>query len=213
MANTEVMTVHKALAELKVLDKRINDAINGCTLIGTKKNNQDKIRGKSKDQFNVDVKADYDKICDLIRRRNAIKEAVTLSNSVTKVTIAEHEYTVVEAIDKKNHGMQYYQYLYQVAAMQLAEAKRNLEKYNDSLQQKAEAFVSGLNAGGEVKKGSEEYTSTLNTYIKTNTMELIDPLNLEKILAELDEMINAFLPEVDAALSTSNALTTITITY
>lgn len=44
---TEKMTVHKALAELKVLDDRILAAIGACNLITTKKNNQDKVRGKT----------------------------------------------------------------------------------------------------------------------------------------------------------------------
>ncbi len=40
---TEKMTVHKALAELKVLDDRILAAIGACNLVTTKKNNQDKV--------------------------------------------------------------------------------------------------------------------------------------------------------------------------
>lgn len=213
MATRETMTLHKALAELKVLDSRIDGAIANGTFITTKKNNQEKVRGKSPDQFSADAKSTYDKVVDLIKRRNAIKDAVNVSNATTKVTISGTEYTVVEAIDKKNHGMEYYVTLRDILEQQLADAKRNLEKHNDSLQQKAEQFVTGLNAGGEVKKGSEEYNTTLNTYIKSNTMELIDPLGLEKKIEELNDMINSFLPEVDAALSVSNALTTITIEY
>lgn len=44
-------------------------------------------------------------------------------------------------------------------------------------------------------------------------MELIDPVGLEKRIEELDSMITAFMTEIDAALSVSNALTTIEITY
>ena len=39
--NTETMTVHKALAELKVLDSRIESAILSGDFVITKKNNQD----------------------------------------------------------------------------------------------------------------------------------------------------------------------------
>lgn len=208
---TEKMTVHKALAELKVLDNRIENGIADGTFIATKKNNQEKVHGRSVDEFRTNAKASYDKVVDLIKRRNAIKDAVNVSNAMTKVQIGEHEYTVVEAIDKKNHGMEYYVTLRSILVQQLADVKRTLDKHNDSLQQKAEQFVTGL--GGEVKKGSEEYTTTLNAYIQSNTMELIDPLGLEKKISELDDMINSFMPEVDAALSVSNALTTIEITY
>lgn len=51
---TEKMTVHKALAELKVLDDRILAAIGACNLITTKKNNQDKVRGKTVAEFTAD---------------------------------------------------------------------------------------------------------------------------------------------------------------
>ena len=55
---TEKMTVHKALAELKVLDDRILAAIGACNLITTKKNNQDKVRGKTVAEFTADAKGE-----------------------------------------------------------------------------------------------------------------------------------------------------------
>lgn len=78
---TEKMTVHKALAELKVLDDRILAAIGACNLVTTKKNNQDKVRGKTVVEFTADAKSAYDKATDLIKRRNAIKDAVNVSNA------------------------------------------------------------------------------------------------------------------------------------
>lgn len=59
----------------------------------------------------------------------------------------------------------------------------------------------------------DEFDASVRTYIKSNSMELIDPVGLEKRIEELDSMITAFMTEIDAALSVSNALTTIEITY
>lgn len=213
MANHETMTIHKALAELKVLDKRIIDAMAAATFVVNKKNNQEKVHGVTPTAFNEAAFASYDKITDLIKRRNAIKDAVNVSNSVTKVEIGGKTYTVVEAIDKKNHGMAFYIELRDHMASQLSRAKAELEKQNSQLQQKAEQFVTGLMGSKETAAKSEEYDTSVKTYIKSNTVEMIDPLGLEKKIAELDDMINAFMPEVDAALSVSNALTTITIEY
>ena len=213
MANHETMTVHKALAELKVLDDRILAAISACNLVTTKKNNQDKVRGKTVAEFTTDAKAAYDKATDLIKRRNAIKDAVNVSNANTIVKISDQEYTVVQAIDKKNHGMDFFKCLRDTMVQQLTKAKTDLERNNDSLQQKAEQFVTGLMGGKEVKTDSTEFTTAVDTYIKSNTMTLLDPLGIEKKIEELDDMINSFLPEVDAALSVSNAITTITIEY
>lgn len=212
MATTETMTVHKALAELKVLDKRIQDAMLS-TYVGTKKNNQDKVLGYTPDQFNEHVKNQFTKVCDLIRRRNALKDAVNVSNANTVVTIGGKEYTVVQAIDKKNHGMEYYIQLHNLLASELADAKKEMETKNASLQQKAEAFVTNLMGNKDTKVNSDEYDKAVKTYITSNTVDIIDPLGIEKKIAELEEMINSFMPEVDSALSCSNALTTITIQY
>lgn len=213
MANHETMTIHKALAELKVLDKRIIDAMAAATFVVNKKNNQEKVHGVTPTTFNEAAFASYDKITDLIKRRNAIKDAVNVSNSVTKVEIGGKTYTVVEAIDKKNHGMAFYMELRDHMTVQLSRAKADLEKQNSQLQQKAEQFVTGLMGNKETAAKSEEYDTSVKTYIKSNTVEMLDPLGIEKKIAELDDMINAFMPEVDAALSVSNALTTISIEY
>lgn len=213
MATKEVMSVHKALAELKVLDNRIGNAILSGDFVITKKNNQDTVKGKTAEQYKVKATEAFQKASDLILRRNAIKNAVVISNAKTTVRIGDNEYTVAEAIEKKNHGMDFYIQLRDVLRQQFAKQKSELEKHNASLQQKAEQFVTGLMGGKEVKTDSTEFTTAVDTYIKSNTMTLLDPLGIEKKIEELDDMINSFLPEVDAALSVSNAITTITIEY
>lgn len=210
---TETMTVHKALAELKILDSRIGNAILSGDFVITKKNNQDTVKGKTAEQYKTKAEEAFQKASDLICRRNAIKNAVVVSNANTTVKIGNKDYTVVEAIEKKNHGMDYYVQLRDVLRQQFSKQNAELEKHNASLQQKAEQFVTGLMGGKDVKTGSEEFSTAVDTYIKSNTMTLLDPLGIEKKIEELDDMINSFLPEVDAALSVSNAVTTITIEY
>lgn len=210
---TETMTVHKALAELKVLDSRIESAILSGDFVITKKNNQDTVKGKTAEQYKAKAVDAFQKASDLIRRRNAIKNAVVVSNAKTTVKIGDNKYTVVEAIEKKNHGMDFYIQLRDVLRQQLAKQKSELEKHNASLQQKAEQFATGMMGGKEVKTDSAEFNTVVDTYIKSNTMMLLDPLGIEKKIEELDDMINSFLPEVDAALSVSNAVTTITVEY
>ena len=213
MANCEVMTVHKALAELKVLDSRIESAILSGDFVITKKNNQDTVKGKTAEQYKAKAAEVFQKASDLILRRNAIKNAVVVSNAKTTVKIGDKDYTVVEAIEKKNHGMDYYVQLRDVLRQQLAKQKSELEKHNASLQQKAEQFVTGLMGNKDAKTNGDEFDASVRTYIKSNSMELIDPVGLEKRIEELDSMITAFMTEIDAALSVSNALTTIEITY
>ena len=57
--------------------------------------------------YKENIKSNYQKTMDLIRRRDALKRAVVNSNAETKVNVAGETMTVAEAIDKKNHGVLY----------------------------------------------------------------------------------------------------------
>lgn len=91
---TETMTVHKALAELKLLDSRIEKAIAEGVYCAANKHSNDKIGGVPLDDYIKIMQGGYDKAADLINRRKAIKRSVVLSNAVTKVSVAGNEYTV-----------------------------------------------------------------------------------------------------------------------
>ena len=83
----ETMTVHKALAELKILDARIFNATSGKTFVAAKKVSDKKIGGVLVETLKKDMKSDYQSVTDLIARRTAIKRAVVLSNAKAKVVI------------------------------------------------------------------------------------------------------------------------------
>ena len=90
------------------------------------------------------MKSSYDKATDLIKRREAIKRAVVLSNAVTKVTVADKEYTVAEAIEMKNHGMDFKKLLKQKIKKQYDAAMAQIITENGKLEDKAENYVVGL---------------------------------------------------------------------
>lgn len=89
---TEKMNVQKALAELKILDDRIVKAINSVEACISNKHSNTKVKGVDIKVYTGVMKSSYDKATDLIKRREAIKRAVVLSNAVTKVTVADKEY-------------------------------------------------------------------------------------------------------------------------
>ena len=81
---TQKMTVHKALCELKTMDSRIQKAIDSSPYVVVNKHSSKKINGVSIDEFCRQAKSAYQSVNDLINRRNAIKRAVVLSNATTK---------------------------------------------------------------------------------------------------------------------------------
>lgn len=210
---TEKMNVHKALAELKILDDCIVKAINSVEACISNKHSNTKVKGVDIKVYTGVMKSSYDKATDLIKRREAIKRAVVLSNAVTKVTVADKEYTVAEAIETKNHGMDFKKLLKQKIKKQYDAAMAQIITENGKLEDKAENYVVGLYGSKEGKTSTEEFTKTREAYIEAQTMELVDPIGVLKEMEDLETEIAEFTAEVDAALSVSNSLTEIEITY
>lgn len=214
----ENMTVHKALAELKIIDDRINKAITSGTYVVANKHSNQKIHGMTIDEFKTQMQADFKKVSDLIARRNAIKRAVVASNAVTKVKVGDTEYTVAEAIEMKNHGMEFKDYFMKMISAQYVRAKNELDKNSgDPLEKRAEQYVlSVIQAQPKESKmavDSEAMKNLRVQYIKDNTYDIIDPLDVKRVIDGLDAEVNEFLTEVDAALSVSNAITVLDIEY
>ena len=213
MATVEKMTIHKALCELKILDSRINNAISSARFCLANKHSNEKVNGVTVEEYQETMKASYNRASDLIRRREAIKRAVVLSNAKTIVKIGGKEYTVAEAIEMNNHGIDLKLQLKNAMKKQYDSAMTAIISKNSVVDDKATEYVVGLFGQKESKTANEEYEKARKSYIEANTMELIDPVNtLEKIEA-LEVEIADFTTEVDSALSVSNALTEITVEY
>jgi len=211
---TEKMTVHKALAELKVIGDRIISAIQSGVYCKANKHSNEKINGVSVGEFKKQIQGSWDKVNDLIRRRNAIKKAVVLSNATVKVKVGDEEFTVAEAIEMKNSGMEYKKILVNMLNKQYTQAIQTTEKENgETLQQKAESYVIGLYGSKEGKTNIEEIEKTRKEFVTNNTFELIDPLKICEKIDVLEKEISEFESEIDAALSVSNAITELTIEY
>ena len=209
------MTVHKALAELKILDSRINKSIDEAAFVQANKHANEKISGVSVEAYVAQMRSAYDSVVALIARREAMKRAVVKSNAVTEVAIGDRTYTVAEAIEMKNHGVILKNNLLCKMRADLSYAKRVCDNNNgDVLEARANDYVQNLFGSSDMKNGlSEEAAKKRAEYIKMQTYELIDPLDIHSKIDALCAWIDAFMTEVDAALSVSNALTEIEFEY
>lgn len=211
---TEQMTVHKALAELKVLDSRINNEISKYHFVVPNKHSNTKIGGVPISDYADEVRNAYKSIRTLINRRNAIKRAVTRSNAVTVVKIDGAEYTVAEAIDMKSMGVAYLNALRNVLESQYSNAKLNADKNNgEKLEMRTDEYIKSMYQGADMKNLSEEIKKVREDFVVAQTVELIDPINAAKEVEAIGKEVDAFMAEVDSALSVSNALTTIEVEY
>lgn len=213
----ETMTVHKALAELKIIDDRISSAINNVLFVTAVKNGTKKIDGVDINSYNESVRSSYQKANDLINRRNALKRAVVMSNATTKVMVAGVEYTVAEAIDMKNHGLDGMKMMLNTMLRQYQDAtyKFNMNS-GESLEMKANEYVMNiLNSQGNTadKTDVKQVQALHDSYVANNEFVMVDPIEVEKKIEDMRNKIVEFETEVDAALSVSNAVTTIDIEY
>ena len=211
---TETMTIHKALAELKILESRIMKTVGDGTYCVANKHSNEKINGVSVEEYKKVMQGAYDKAVDLITRYKAIKKAVTLSNAKTVVKIGEEEYAVAEAIWMKNHGVEFDELLLNELREQYNKAQAKILKQNgNDLEQRAEQYVVGIYGSKEGKINTDDFEKTKQDFITSQTFELVDPIGILEKIEALEEKISVFKAEVDAVLSTSNALTVVEINY
>lgn len=210
----EKMTIHKALSELKTLDARINTAASACEFVIANKHSNDKIHGIPVADYIKDTKEKYQSVRTLINRRNAIKRAVTRSNATTMVTIGGKEYTVAEAIDMKAKGTEYLLGLADLMERHYASAKTKADFSNgDALDNRCDEYIKSLYGTSDLKNMSDEIRKVRETFVAAQTVEIIDPINAAAESRKLRDEADAFLSDVDSALSVSNALTTIEVEY
>ena len=203
----EKKTVHEALAELKVLNKRIYDKINTFEACVANRASNKKISGVDISDWKKDGRAAYKSILDLIDRRNRIKKAVVTSNASTTVKIAGKELTVAEAIDMKQCGMEFKVSLYSAIRGQYDKAVSNCNLGNADLEERAEDYVAKMFNGGDRKIDNEQTKAQRKDFIENNEYKVEEVINCKAEINKLEEEIDAFVSEVDAALSVSNAVT------
>lgn len=209
MTETKKMTIHRALTELKTLDSRIAKATNEAVIVLANRKANDKINGITLDEYKKAMQASHDKVVSLINYRNRLKSAIVQSNAVTKVTVAGEEMTVAQAIERKD-SISYDENLLFQLQRQYREAINRVSRENDSLPGKLETYLINI-LGSKEKQSEDEVKLHTETFMKRNEFELVDPINVTKVIEELEARINDFKSEVDAILSESNATTFIEI--
>jgi hypothetical protein len=198
----EKITATRALNELKLLDKRIAKKINGSCFINFQ-------IGDQIQKENCDPVADFQSVTDLINRRDTIKAALMVSNSVTKIIINDEEMSVAEAIEKKN-SIGYLKKLLVSLKHQYMAAVDDIERENAEAQERLDRLLEA-NFGKDMKARENELEAVSKAFWETNKAKKIDDLHIQTKIDELDEYIDRFESEVDLVLSETNARTEISI--
>ena len=210
----EEMTVHKALCDIKLLNKKIFKEISEIKIVVANKSTNNKVDGQTLEEFKQTIKSDYQSINSNIDRYKALTRAVAQSNAVTKIVVNGSEYTVAEAIAIKNKLIPIKQQLLDRILYVYNKENSLVREKNERLEYEADEFVRDKDLKKEDSKNlAETILKTRNDYYNTRKYELVDPLKVNNITKELKDEIDNFLLDIDSALSVSNANTLITIEY
>lgn len=203
----EKILVTQALNELKLLDDRINKAINDAVLVIAAKRSEKKVNPNlTKEEFEIRAKAGYQSVLDLIERRKKIKAAIVISNAVTKVTVHGEEMTVAEAIERKG-TIDYEVNLLKQMQNQWGVQNREMTMQNMRMEERIDNYIETYVGKDTSKAKDNELEAMIKPMRETGEYALVDPLSIEKKIADLDDYIKGFRSEVDAVLQISNCTT------
>ena len=206
------MTITRALSELKLLEKKINDKTGNALFIDVfqKKDNKALHSNKSVEDFQKASKAALQEIQDLIDRRNRIKSAIVKSNASVAISIGSKTYLVVEAIERKN-SIRLEQNLLNNLVSQRIQILNEVERNRVKVEQQVEALLQTMMGKDNKKFDKETYASVAGPVEDANLFQVSDPNLLEDLISKMRTSIDEFLNNVDFALSESNAKTTINV--
>lgn len=203
---TTKITIHRGLAELKLLDSRIQKSINEIYPTAVCQKGK-KIDGHiTEEEFKKNAETSYQSITDLITRKVKLKSAIVKSNAATVVTIGGRQMSVADAITYKtiiDHQKNFNSFLRQRHTGAVA----NLNKNNDNVNKNVEILLQNAFGKDSTKISKDDLEAVSKPYLDNNTFHLIDPLKAADKITQLDKEIAEFETEVDAVLSESNSVT------
>ncbi|MBJ8109060.1 hypothetical protein JDS99_05265 [Bacillus cereus group sp. N6] len=204
------LSLHRALAELKMLNKRILSSINDKQYV-TYQIGEEKPKGyQSTKEFEELAAAGYQSVTDLIKRRNEIKSKLILANATTKVNIAGVEMTIAEAIDQQEF-IEYKQSLLNELKRQLAVVNQKMEIEKQQMENRLDKRLEADLGSKDRKNHAAEVEEITENFLKRYNPKVVDPIEIRKEIEKLETEINTFLIEVDSVKSEANATTFIEI--
>jgi hypothetical protein len=199
-AKAQKISVTRALAELKLLSSRITKLQDETVFVSLK------VKGKHWEDHTAQTKTNFDKIRDLLKYRQNLKFAIISSNANTRVKIAGTNYTVAEAIAKKEL-LDLERHRLSAIRNQRQQVERDLAEHEKQTQIRLDTMA----RENKSKSSGQEMTDLNNAFLAANKAEIVDPLKSSQLIAELDNEISEFEKEVDLVLSESNAVTLLSV--
>lgn len=205
------ITITQGLNELKLLDSRIEKAIQNATFVNSAKKVSKVVGAIDKEVFKERATSDYQSVNDLIKERATIKSAIVKSNALTDIKVVDEVMTVAEAIERKI-SIQYDKQLLEKMKYQYSISKKDVELQNNKVNEQVNKLLETMVSKESGKQLSKEDQDVIEKPYRANhEYELVDPLSVYDKISELEKRIDDFESAVDTALCVSNASTFIEV--
>ena len=198
------MSAHRGLAEVKLYNKKIDNALHSSFVVSNKVSNKN-IGGRTIEDVRKLIQSNFDSVKALIENRKRIKQSLITSNAETIVSVAGKEYTVAEAIERKASVQLDKDFLIALKN-QYTQANNQVEANNSQLPTKLETYLTSV-LGDKASREPESVKMHTKVFEDSNRFELIDPAKIADYIVNYEKEIDEFASQVDYALSEVNATT------
>ena len=204
------ISLHRALSELKVIEKRIEKALSEVVVIGANQKGKKVLEVYTEEDFAELAKARLQSARDLIDRKVALKSAINKANAETVIEIGGLSRTIADAIAYK-HIIGHKKKLVVNLESHIRNVKSQVEQANTKIRENAQKLAENAMGKDNVQTKPDEATQITESYLNSFLYEIVDPLGIEKTVEHLHDEVNTFEGEIDAVLSEVNATTFIEV--
>ncbi len=211
----EKMIVTQALDERDLLKKKIRDAIAKCDFVAVQKPGDDVIaQDKQKvADYEAEVKASFQSIRDMMDRYTRLDAAILLANATTKIEVAGKTMTRAAAINlrkmMKGQGLadtDFTDAMIRKMTTDLDRARLKIARSQEVADRQREVMSNSL-VSSDKKVLSEDNLKSITAYCDNLVLKLVDPIDIEKTIADMQEKWDNLSTNLESAIRISNATT------
>ena len=208
---SKTITLNEALAKIKLLNKKIADKTNKLKLTSyaPKNSETEKKNNKLKKDFIEKGKSDLQEIQDLIKNIKEIKGKLVIANATNYVAVAGVQYTIGEAIERKNSIQREIDLLQHISTDYHAD-KRYVDSINQQNQTRLDTRINTL-LGNSDRKDCKDLIDAITKNAKNEEFEVVNESIVSDLIDKMQEEINDFISNVDVQLTIANSTVTIEI--
>lgn len=206
----KTLSVYEALIEISRLNDKIekfNSSSTSPLFLAYSTENAKYIEGMEKDKYINLLKSNYDSCRHLISNLSEYKAKVALSNALTKISVGGKEYTIAEAIQRKQNINTEIRFI-RIMEDQLKEVSTKISMKNNSVRAGLAEYLEKVKSENATPEEIEKLTDTYN---EKNLFTLIDPNKIAETISDKRQELETFLSDIDAKITSSNCQTMITV--